>query len=187
MTKIKVTESFKYGGELYEAGETYDVPESVADRAQETGHGSQVLEETETEITPVIEPEEEEQTGSVWDQLEEDLEVASDLPPKWNASRDDTSEPTPNPLKGEVVNTGKARYGKFVVIKEHGQPTEHTVFAQTALKAFCHSVKPGDRVAVRFEGREKNPSGQTYLAYSAAARTPDGERRYMQEPEEEGE
>jgi len=50
MTRIKVTKEFQYEGKTYTPGETADFPEAIADRIQEKGAGTQVLDEEGIEV-----------------------------------------------------------------------------------------------------------------------------------------
>jgi hypothetical protein len=197
MTKLKVKETFRYEGEEYEEGNVIDLPESVANSVEEKGYGDimdgespeiEVEEEEEVETDDEGFPEVESGPGDLeedpWDKLDQRREESTSLPPKWNPSQDDPSEPDPNPLKGTIVNRGNGPNGDFIVVEEKDSETRHTIWEHTALRPLIYSAKVKDRVSIKFEGEDTNPAGQKYLNYSAAALKPDGSARILQEPEE---
>lgn len=207
MTKIKVEKKFSYGGEDYEPGDTADVPQDVAKELEKKGAGAEIHEEEGPEIEKleIGGAEEETQTaaqdeGEIYGSMDEDFEAAGTLPERFNAKAASNKveelarEPPVNPLKGRIVQTGKAQYGPFVIIKERGTGNEYTVFDQTSLKAFVHTAKeiydPGKTLyaGARFDGiMEKKGKGRNYLAYSAVLRNENGKKIRLQEPEEETE
>jgi hypothetical protein len=186
MTKVKVKESFRYEGEEYEKNDVVDLPESVANSVKEKGYATEPDEEPdEIEMTkeePVVEKTE--GTKPDWDQLEEYRKQSGNLPDKWNPSQDSPKEPEVNPLRGVVTRKGEGPNGPFIVVEEKDGEENFTVWQHTALRALINSVRPGDKVSIKFEGEDTNPRGQTYLNYTAGAMTSDGERRILEEPED---
>jgi len=176
--EVKVTETFRYGGEKYEKGQVEDFPESVAESAIDKGYAEKAEEEVpeieakEPEEVPELgEPEE-----SEWKQLDKDLDRASQLPQKWNPERDNPPEPGKT-LFGTVKRTGSGPYGNFIVVEEKDTREKYTVWEQTALSDLMSQANADDRIAIRFEGLDTNPRGQKYLNYSIACRSPEGESR----------
>jgi len=173
--KLMVQETFKdpQTGEVLQEGKEYDVPQmvsrKVAEKADSVGKGSYAEELEEPPVLELEEPEEEDQ----WNQLSKDLDETSQLPKKWNPSRDDPPEPGKT-LFGTVKRTGSGPYGKFIVVKEKDTGEKHTVWEQTALENLMEAARADDLVAVRFEGLDTNPRGQKYLNYSIACRSPEG-------------
>lgn len=215
MSKVKVKKPFSYEEKNFEEGKEYEIgegiPKKLAEKAidedraikiEDLGEESEEEEEDEIELE-VEEPEVETVMGDepddIFDSMDEDFEQSGTLPPRWNAKASSNKveeldrEPPVNPLKGEVVQTGKAQYGPFVVIKEKGSNDEYTIFDQTALKAFVHTAKkvydPNEKLyaGVRFDGIMEKEGGRNYLAYSATLRNEEGEKIRLQEPEEEEE
>jgi len=186
MVEIEVHKTFKAGGETYEEGETYEVPQELADKAEAGGYATEKLEEETPELEPVEEEEGEELEiepgeGDIWDRLDKEAKTQREKPPNWNPEAGDR-------LHGTVTSTGQGPNSRFAEIEVAKNPVkarqkvgeeeyeEQTVqpgdnvllWESTTLEDFFDQVKAGMKIAVHYEGKQKTSSGQKAKMFDTA-------------------
>lgn len=196
--KIEVMESFEYGGDSYEEGDTPDMEKSVAESVIDKGYAKEYEEEDEKEIE--IEPEEEEEdeieiedvpaktegaesmgdVNNILDEMEDELDKELEAPMKWNPPQVDTPDPEDHPeLIGKVgrVGTSSDYDSRFLSVSTREGKTK-SLFEHTALSdLFDADPQSGDLVAVRYIGKEDSEGGRQYLNYRFILRDPDGNKK----------
>ena len=201
--KIIVDKEFKHEGKKYEAGETVELPDRLAqdiidkgfaknaeeieknlevktadeiesgeEKSQEAPDFSGEKEETEqvkktTKETPSQEPEpvktSKQSVENVWEDIKRELNSEPSKAPKW-----EPSEPG-DQLLGEVIRTGKGPNGRLIEV-ETPQGENYILWERVTLKDLFDRANAGDKIGVRFLGKEESQSGRSYYNFRTAIR-----------------
>ncbi len=205
--KIIVDKEFKHDGKKYEAGETVELPDQLAQDIIDKGfakNAEEIEKNLEVKTADEIESEEEDvpdagtfvadeggekeagasprgpqqQRGphrtqpsqpskpgeeSVWKDIERELDAEPSKAPKW-----EPSEPG-DQLLGEVVRTGKGPNGRLLEV-ETREGENYILWERVALKDLFDRANAGDKIGVRFLGKEESQSGRSYYNFRTAIR-----------------
>lgn len=101
--------------------------------------------------------------SSVWKELEKELEREPSRAPAW-----EPSEPG-DQLLGEVTRTGRGPNGRLIEV-ETPQGENYILWERVALKDLFDRVRAGDKIGVRFLGKEESASGRSYYNFRTALR-----------------
>lgn len=167
--KVKIEETFTYGGDEYKQGETADLPEAVAESSIEKGYAIKM--EEIPEVKPSKDKDVEARTKSV-EEIAEELKGRLDEPPevpeKWNPSLEEAPDPEEYPElvgKVELIGTSSEYDTKFANVRPLDGGKLRSLFAHRSLSRLFSSLKEGDILAVSYEGIDKADSGRDYISY----------------------
>ncbi len=100
---------------------------------------------------------------TLWKNIEKELNQEPSKAPKW-----EPSEPGEQ-LLGEIIRTGKGPNGRFFEVKTP-EGENYIVWERVALEDMFDRADAGDKIGIRFLGKEESSSGRSYYNFRTAVR-----------------
>lgn len=156
----KPADEVESGEKEPEPPENLETPtEDKIEAVEKSPSEEETFEETPTPEISKSESSEE----KVWKELERELEGERSRAPAW-----EPQEPG-DQVMGEVIRTGRGPNGRLMELKTP-EGNNYIIWEKVALKDLFDRADAGDKVGVRFLGKEESSSGRSYYNFRTAIR-----------------